>query len=183
MSLSNYNFVLIYAFFYLRDKSRSGARLILPGGREGVTHLVVASKSVDSALDKDETELAVLVLAVLLKVLADGHSLLDEVVEVLGDGGSKTVDLEDAEDLGASDILDLADAVGVTEDDADLSGGHALASKLADVLRDVLGGHLEPGGSGTLVGEGRSGDTLARIVHATHFFKEMYSCVCWLAVV
>lgn len=123
----------------------------------------------DSALDKDKTELAVLVLAVLLKVLADGNSLLDEVVEVLRDGGSKTVDLEDAEDLGASDILDLTDTVGVTEDDTDLSGGDTLASKLADALRDVLGGHLEPCGSGTLVGEGRSGDTLTRIVHATHF--------------
>lgn len=162
------NFSLIF-FYHLGNKSRGSARLILPGGREGAAGLVVARESVDSALDKDKTELAVLVLAVLLKVLADGNSLLDEVVEVLGDGGSKTVDLEDAEDLGASDILDLADAVGVTEDDADLGGGDTLAGELADALGDVLGGHLEPRGSGTLVGEGGSGDTLTRIVHATHF--------------
>lgn len=160
---------LSFYFDCLRDKSRGSARLILPGGRESATHLVVARESVDSALDKDETELAVLVLAVLLKVLADGNSLLDEVVKVLRDGGSKTVDLEDAEDLGTSDILDLTDAVGVTEDDTDLSGGDTLASKLADAVGDLLGGHLEPRGGGTLVGEGRSGDTLARIVHATHF--------------
>ena len=134
-----------------------------------MAHLVVARKSVDSALDKDETELAVLVLAVLLEVLADGDGLLDEVVEVLGDAGSKTVDLEDAEDLGASDILDLADAVGVTEDHTDLCGGDTLASKLADVLRDLLGRSLEPRGGSALVGKRRARDTLTRIVHATHF--------------
>ena len=58
-------------------------------------------KSVDSTLDQDEAELGVLVLAVLVKVLSDGHGLgnkilhsrpfepaqagglLDEVVEIL----------------------------------------------------------------------------------------------------
>jgi hypothetical protein len=34
-------------------------------------------------------QLAVLVTAVALEVLADSDSLLDEVVEVLGDGGGK----------------------------------------------------------------------------------------------
>lgn len=39
----------------------------------------------DTGLDENEAELAVLVLAVALKVLADGDSLLDEEVEVLRD--------------------------------------------------------------------------------------------------
>jgi hypothetical protein len=40
---------------------------------------------VDTGLDENETELAILVLAVALKVLADGDSLLDEEVKVLRD--------------------------------------------------------------------------------------------------
>lgn len=39
----------------------------------------------DTGLDENEAELAILVLAVALKVLADGDSLLDEEVKVLRD--------------------------------------------------------------------------------------------------
>lgn len=39
----------------------------------------------DTGLDENETELAILVLAVALKVLADGDGLLDEEVKVLRD--------------------------------------------------------------------------------------------------
>jgi hypothetical protein len=44
---------------------------------------------VDTRLDEDKAELAVLVLAVGLEVLADGNSLLDQHVEVLGDVRAK----------------------------------------------------------------------------------------------
>lgn len=43
----------------------------------------------DTGLDENETELGVLVLAVALKVLADGNSLLDEVVQILGELGGE----------------------------------------------------------------------------------------------
>lgn len=66
-------------------------------------HLVVACESVDAALHEDEPELAVLVLAVELQVLAHGHRLLDEVVQVLGDLGRQTQTLHDAQDLGPCD--------------------------------------------------------------------------------
>ena len=39
----------------------------------------------DTRFDQNETELAILVLAVALKVLADGDSLLDEEVKILRD--------------------------------------------------------------------------------------------------
>lgn len=39
----------------------------------------------DTGLDQNETEFAILVLAVALKVLADGDSLLDQKVQVLRD--------------------------------------------------------------------------------------------------
>jgi len=45
---------------------------------------------VDAGLDEDESELRVLVLVVLLEVLADGHGLLDEVIQILRDRGRKT---------------------------------------------------------------------------------------------
>lgn len=62
-----------------------GAGLVLPGGRQLLGALVVACQAVDAALDQDQPELAVLVLAVALKVLAHAHRLLDQVVQVLGD--------------------------------------------------------------------------------------------------
>ena len=44
----------------------------------------------DTGLDENKAELGVLVLAVDLKVLADGDRLFDKVPEILGDLGSKT---------------------------------------------------------------------------------------------
>jgi hypothetical protein len=40
---------------------------------------------VDSGLNQNEAELSVLVLAVALEMLADGHGLLDELVQILWD--------------------------------------------------------------------------------------------------
>lgn len=59
----------------LRDNGAGGGGLVLPGGREDTDSLVVTGQTVDTGLDENETELGVLVLAVALKVLADGDSL------------------------------------------------------------------------------------------------------------
>lgn len=59
----------------LRDDGAGGSRLVLPGGRQDADGLVVAGQAVDTGLDENEAELGVLVLAVALKVLADGDSL------------------------------------------------------------------------------------------------------------
>lgn len=81
----------------LRHKGRSSGALVLPGGRKNTSGLVVTAETVDSRLDETgrwsvvdhiyrrncyahETELGVLVLAVLLQVLADSDTLLDEEV-------------------------------------------------------------------------------------------------------
>jgi hypothetical protein len=45
---------------------------------------------VNAGLDQDQTKLGVFVLPVGFKVLANGDSLLYEVVEILRDGGSET---------------------------------------------------------------------------------------------
>ena len=74
----------------------------------------------DAALNKNESELGVLVLSELLEMLPDGDSLLDQVVQVLGNLGSQTVLLQDSEDFATSDTLDLGDADSVSEGNADL---------------------------------------------------------------
>ena len=61
----------------------------------------------DSALDKNKSELSILVLPVPLKMLPDGHGLLDQVVAVLGELGGHTLALQDAENLVASDESNL----------------------------------------------------------------------------
>ena len=49
--------------------------LISPVRRQDTDGLVVAAEAVDAGFDEDKAELGVLVLAVALEVLADGHGL------------------------------------------------------------------------------------------------------------
>lgn len=59
----------------LSDHSRGRGALVPPGRGQDANGLVVARQAVDARLDENETELAVLVLAVTLEVLADGNGL------------------------------------------------------------------------------------------------------------
>ena len=92
----------------------------------------------DSALDEDESELAVLVLSVSLQVLSNVDSLLDQVVEVLGDLRGETVLLQDSEDLVSGDSLNLRNTVVVSEDDTDLRGGGALLGELNNLFDQFI---------------------------------------------
>ena len=92
----------------------------------------------DSALDEDEAELAVLILSVSLQVLPNVHGLLDQVVEVLGDLRSETILLQDSEDLVSSDSLNLRNTVVVSEDDTDLRGGGALLGELNNLFDQFI---------------------------------------------
>jgi len=124
---------------------------------------------VNAGLDQNQAELAVTVLAVALEVLADGNGLLDEHVKVLGDLGGEAVGLEDTEDLVSGHDLDLGNTVGVTEDHTDLRRGGTLLCELADLVNDLVGGGLEPGGGSARVGERRGADTLSLGMKTTHF--------------
>jgi len=93
---------------------------------------------VDSALDEDEAEFAVLILSVSLQVLPNVHGLLDQVVEVLGDLRSETVLLQDSEDLVSGDSLNLRNTVVVSEDDTDLRGGGALLGELNNLFDQFI---------------------------------------------
>ncbi len=61
----------------------------------------------DSGLLDGESVLGILVALVLLHVLSDVKSLLDQVVKVLGDLGGKSLFSEDSLDLLSSQESDL----------------------------------------------------------------------------
>lgn len=98
----------------------------------------------NSALHENETELGVLVLAITLEVLSDGHRLLDQVVEVLRESRCETALLKDSENLVTGDPSNLGNAVPVSKHDTDLRGSHALLCQLANVINHIIGGQLKP---------------------------------------
>jgi len=129
---------------------------------------VVSSQPVDSGLDKNESELRVLVLSVLLQVLSDVDGLLDQEVKILRDLWGQAVSLEDSQDLAACDATDLRDTVGVTKNDADLRRGVSLLRELADVLGDFLSSDLQPSWGTSLVRKSAGAHTFSFAVHTTH---------------
>lgn len=60
---------------FLSDQGAGSSTLVPPGRGEDTDGLVVTGQTVDTGLNQNETELAVLVLAVTLEVLADGDGL------------------------------------------------------------------------------------------------------------
>ena len=115
----------------------------------------------DAALNKNESELGVLVLSELLEMLPDGDCLLDQVVQVLGNLGSQTVLFQDSEDFAASDTLNLGDAHSISESNTDLRGGATLLGKLDNLLNEVASADLHPGWRCLSVGEASASDTFA----------------------
>ena len=71
----------------------------------------------DTALDENETELGVAVLAVALQMLADAHGLLDQMVEILGQVWREALGLQYAQDLVAGDESNLGNSMRVTKND------------------------------------------------------------------
>ena len=128
----------------LSDKGGSGSGLVLECRRELLLLDVVSGQSVDSGLNKNHSELGILVTTVSLEVLSDRDGLLDEVVEVLGDGWGEAVGLQDPEDLVSGNEFDLRDTVRVSEDDTDLRRRKTSPGELEDLVRDLLGGGLGP---------------------------------------
>lgn len=59
----------------LSNESAGGGTLVPPGRGKDTDGLVVARQTVDTGLDENEAELAVLVLAITLEVLADRDGL------------------------------------------------------------------------------------------------------------
>lgn len=70
----------IFQLSRLTDNGGGSGGLVLPGRGKDADGLVVAGKTVDTRLDENEAELGVLVLAVALKVLADGDGLGGKII-------------------------------------------------------------------------------------------------------
>ena len=68
----------------LCDKSAGSGGLVSPGWWESADGLVVAGETVDTGLDQNEAELAVLDLAVALEVLADSDGLVGSTLVWIG---------------------------------------------------------------------------------------------------
>lgn len=73
----------------------------------------------------------------------------------------RTVGPQDTENLVTGHVLDLGNTGRVPELHADLRRRQALLRELADLVDDLLGRGLEPGGRGAAVGEGRGRHALA----------------------
>jgi hypothetical protein len=123
---------------------------------------------VDTALDKNQAELGVLILTVALQMLTHLNSLLDKHVQILGDFRGETIGLEDTHNLLSSNGTDLGNSVRVTKDHTNLGGGKTLLGQLANVLLNIGAGNLAPTGGSAFVRAGTLGDTLSWCVHASH---------------
>lgn len=80
------------------ERAGSG-RLVLPVGWELAGGSVVTRESMDAAFDEDQSELAVLILAIDFQMLTNLDSFFDEHVQIFGDFGCQPVGLEDANNL------------------------------------------------------------------------------------
>ena len=66
----------------LCDKRAGRCALVSPGWWQHADRLVVSRETVDAGFDENEAELGVLVLAVALKMLADGDGLVRSLAMV-----------------------------------------------------------------------------------------------------
>ena len=66
---------LIFTCRNLCDHGAGSGALVSPGWWEDTNGLVVAGETVDTGLDKNKTELGVLILSVALEMLADSDGL------------------------------------------------------------------------------------------------------------
>ena len=80
-------YLITRSLCYHRASSRA---LISPRRRQHTDSLVVSAEAVDPGLDENESELAVLILAVALEVLTHSDGFLDQHVEIFWDFGCET---------------------------------------------------------------------------------------------
>lgn len=81
----------MYVLLFLGHKCTGRGALVLPVGRDLACGTVISGQSVDARFDENQSELAVLVLAVHFQMLADLHGLLDEHVQIFRDLRSESV--------------------------------------------------------------------------------------------
>lgn len=144
----------------LVDQSGGSSGLVLPVWWQDSNSSVVSGQSVDSRFDQNQSELRVLVLSVLVQVLSDRDSLLDQEVQILWDLWSQTVGLQDSQDLVTSDNSSLGDTVSISQDNTNLRWSQTLSGVLDDLLNNFVSRELEPRRSVSRVWKSGGGDSL-----------------------
>jgi hypothetical protein len=102
------------------NEGRGFLGLVSPGWWKSLDSSVVSCKSVNSGLDKNESEFAVSIGSEFLNMLSDIDSLLDHVEEIFWDRWGDTLNLQDSEDLGSGDSLNLRNTMLISQNDTDL---------------------------------------------------------------
>ena len=70
--------------------NKRNKNLLLPSRRKLLSSLVVTSETMNTALDHNQTELGITILAVTLQMLANGNSLLDQEIHIFRKRRSKS---------------------------------------------------------------------------------------------
>ena len=122
----------------LSHKGAGGGRLVFPDRGELLCLLVITSKPVNPALNKDQSELGILVLPVPFQMLPNCNGLLDEVVKILRNFRGKSMSLEDTQYLASCNTLDLSNPVRVTKNDTNLGWSQTFLCKFTDVVLNIL---------------------------------------------
>jgi len=112
--------------------------------RNTLGSLIVTSKTMDTALDKNQPKLGILILAVTVEMLADGHGLLDKHVQVLRKLRGKALSLENTQNLITGHRAHLGDALRIAKVDTDLRRHETLLGQLADLRCHLIGRGLQP---------------------------------------
>lgn len=71
----------------------------------------------DTRFDQNQSEFGVFVLSVALQMLADGDSLLDQIVQIFWDVWSQAQSFQDPQDFVAADETHLSNTMRITKDD------------------------------------------------------------------
>ena len=98
----------------------------------------------DTALDKNKTELGVLVLAISLKMLANRHGLLDELVKILRKLRGKSLLLQDTKNGATGNVLYLCHSVAITKNNTDLTRLQSFLGKFANETLNLGRRGLKP---------------------------------------
>lgn len=107
-------------YLSLRNHSTNGLEVVLEVGRYLSGLSVVSGDSVDSRLFDGESVLGVLVVSVLLKMLSDGESFLDQMIQVFGNLGGQSMLFENSLDFLSRQKSHLSNAVRVSQNNSDL---------------------------------------------------------------
>ena len=125
----------------------------------------------DSRLDEDQSEFAISVSSMLLDMLSNVNSLLDQVVEILWQGGSDSIDLEDSQNLRSGDSFNLRNTVLISQENTNLGWGRSSLGQLNHLISQILSRDMNPAWWSFSVWKTSTGNTFSLAMHSTHCFS------------